>query len=364
MSDLLSPAHGLSADPGEELSWLSAYVFYDGFTYSDGCDHVVVDVVEPFQRRALREGWAEKIFFIRYSEDGSHVRARFYGEPDVLVDTVGPAFVEHVQATIDADVVGHPRSEREGDDLLAEHPVRFVPYEREVDRYGGPEAVRLAEDFFEASSLASFNLIRQSRDKGHSARLGKGLLTMVIKVHAFCDGDREAGARLMRQYHTGYLQAVARGEDDRKASFEEAFDAGFERQADTLRTYVDAVWEGLDAGASLSDTLDPYHDDVMEVRRRFEALFDDGVLQRGEHSLDTWEVAVRSIVPSYIHMTNNRLGIPIPEESYLAHCIVNALGAEEGLEGSPEYGASDTESSENGASEDAETESTASNAAS
>jgi thiopeptide-type bacteriocin biosynthesis protein len=353
MSDVLSPAHGLSADPGDELSWFSAYVFYDGFTYGTACDHVVVDVVEPFQRRALQEGWAEKIFFIRYSEDGSHVRARFYGDPDVLVDTVGPALVEHVRDALDADAVSHPRSERESGDLLAEHPVRFVPYEREVNRYGGPEAVRLAEDFFEASSLAAFDLIRQSRDKGHSARLGKGLLTMVIKVHAFCDGDREAGARLMRQYHTGYLQAVARGEDDRKASFEEAFDAGFERQADTLRTYVDAVWEALDAGASLSDTLDPYHEDVTEVRRRFETLFDEGVLQRGEHSLDTWERAVRSIVPSYVHMTNNRLGIPIPEESYLAHCIVHALGAEEVLEGTPNDAASRDAAPQDTAPEDA-----------
>ena len=352
MSDVLSPAHGLSADPGEELSWLSAYVFYDGFTYGKACDHVVVDVVEPFHRRALKDGWAEKIFFIRYSEDGSHVRVRFYGDPDVLVDTVGPALVEHVQDAIRADAVSHPRSERKADELLAEHPVRFVPYEREVDRYGGPEAVRLAEDFFEASSLAAFDLIRQSRDKGHSARLGKGLLTMVIKIHAFCDGDREAGARLMRQYHTGYLQAVARGEDDRKASFEEAFDAGFERQADTLRTYVDAVWEALDAGASLSDTLDPYHDDVLEVRRRFEVLFDEGVLRRGEHELNTWEVAVRSIVPSYVHMTNNRLGIPIPEESYLAHCIVQALDADGVLEGAPEDAAAQDAAAQDAASQD------------
>ncbi len=33
------------------------------------------------------------------------------------------------------------------------------------------------------------------------------------------------------------------------------------------------------------------------------------------------------IVPSYAHMTNNRLGVSITEEAYLAHLIYRTLNA-------------------------------------
>lgn len=340
--DPLSPSSGLSY-PEDDGQWLSAYLFYHGATYDAHSDRVILDVAEPVQRRALSEGWADRVFFIRYSEHGPHVRLRFHGDPEVLVETVAPALEQATREALPKSLWGRPRNGGEAasgktndpeqnndaeaaEDAQTDLPIRYVPYERETNRYGGPEAVRLAERFFHHSSLASFDFIRESDGKGHSARLGKALLAMVVKVYVFVDGDRTDGARFMNQYRTGYLNAISGGQDKWKSNYREAFDAGFDRQAETLKTYVDAVWHRMDAGESLSETLDPYHRDMVAVRDAFRDLFEQSLLEKnGTVLADNWLNAVRRIVPSYVHMTNNRLGVPIPEESYLAHCIGHAL---------------------------------------
>lgn len=345
------PKRGLSAWDDDGLTWLSAYLFYAGTTYATQCDRVIRDVVEPVQRQALADGWADRIFFIRYNEDGPHVRIRFRGRADALLEHAPAALQSRVDSALDPDLWAIPYSEcdptttseadgatpsprRVHDRILPdpEHidsPVRYVPYEREVERYGGEEAVRLAEDFFQASTQTVFQLLQEIGDGGHSARLGKGLLAMVVMLHVFADGEREAAAVLMERYRSGYLQAISGGNSEWEESYEQAFESGFDRQANTLKTYVNAVWARMEAGENLSESLDPYRDHLLDIRDRLHDVFEAGVIRRhGQSFTDDWFLAVCAIVPSYIHMTNNRLGVPIPEESYLAHCIRHALQPE------------------------------------
>jgi predicted nuclease with TOPRIM domain len=146
---------------------------------------------------------------------------------------------------------------------------------------------------------------------------------MVVLLHAFFD-TREQAVGLLEQYGTGYLRSVARNEEQR-AHLEEAFEEGYSRQNDTLAAYVNETWTRLEEDASLTDALDVYYDDLGNVARRFADLFEDGHLIRDEVIPDSWEEATGMIVPSYLHMMNNRLGIPIPEEAYLAHLIKKTL---------------------------------------
>lgn len=345
------PERGLSAWDDDGVTWLSAYLFYAGTTYTTRCDRVIRDVVEPVQRRALADGWADRIFFIRYSEDGPHVRIRFRGRADALLAHAPTALQARVDAALDPGLRAIPYSEcnpattpetgraepsprRIHDRMLPnptqiDSPIRYVPYQREIQRYGGEEAVRLAEDVFQASTHAVFQFLREMRDGGHASRLGKGLLAMVVKLHVFTDGQREQAAELMERYRSGYLQAVSGGNSEWKQNYEQAFESGFDRQAETLRTYVDAVWARMEAGEELSESLDPYRDHMLDIRDRLHDLFEAGVIRRhGQLLTGDWFQAVCAIVPSYIHMTNNRLGVPIPEESYLAHCIRHALQPE------------------------------------
>ena len=297
--------------------WLSAYVHFQGSLYGGTTDRVILDVVEPFVRICQRREWISSFFFIRYSENGPHVRVRLQGGEDVLRDTVKPELETHVQDVLPVDL--HPK-DREGD---LDDPVRWVPYERETNRYGGPRGVKLAERFFHCSSEAAFQLLEGCRGQGHAARLGKGLLAMVVLLHAFFDTQEQA-VRLLEQYGTGYLSNIARDEEQQNR-LQEAFEEGYDRQDDTLAAYVNATWTRLEEKAPVTDALDQYYDDLGDVVRRFEELLDGGHLVRNEVVPDDWREATRMIVPSYLHMMNNRLGIPIPEEAYLAHLIKKTL---------------------------------------
>lgn len=308
--------------------WLSVYLFFDGWIYTTDCDRVIVDVAEPFVRRCQAQGWIDQHFFIRYSEFGPHVRLRLLGQPDVLGGEVWPALVEHLRAhnpgvQIDArpETPGVPKRE-EGQPVRVTHAAR-VAYEPETDRYGGPYALVVSERAFEVSSDAAYALIARMGTE-RSSRLGKGLLGMVIVIHIFADG-REQGSGFTQMYSTNYLRSVAREEDGREALLE-AFDQGFSNQSQTLMEYVDAIWEAMDDGDALSDTLDAYAAGMRAIRDEVRALFDEGRVQAGGQTAAEWVRAWQALLPSYIHMMNNRLGITIQEESYLGYLVTRALG--------------------------------------
>lgn len=318
--------------PSPEPRWLSVHLFFPGGIYTPECDRVALDTVEPFVRRCQAEGWIDGYFFIRYSELGPHVRLRLHGPGDVLEETVWPALQAHVEAlhpgvSFDAPVEPpQPRSHmdtQEEDSSRVTHAAR-IEYEPETERYGGPEAVRLAERYFEVSSDATFALLARS-GRERSSRLGKGLLSMVVLAHVFA-GTREKAADFTHQYGIGYLRNIVRSEDGRSAWLG-AFDSGFDAQAENLVAYVEEVWSRMDEGESLSDALDAWHEGLRRVRDDFRALFDARRLLRGgEAPFEQWEHAVGGIVSSYVHMMNNRLGISIQEEAYLAYLITRALG--------------------------------------
>ena len=81
----------------------------------------------------------------------------------------------------------------------------------------------------------------------------------------------------------------------------------------------------LEAGESLTETLDRYYQHLCTIRQHFARLHAERRLIKQGRVLDAWRQSVRMIIPGYLHMMNNRLGLSIPEESYLAHLIARAL---------------------------------------
>ena len=319
----------------DDERWLAAHLFFTRTLgiYTPECDRVVMEVAEPFVRRFQREGWGDGHFFIRYSEHGPHVRLRLHGPAEAMESTVWPALREHVRALYPdvvfekPDVPAYPTTyeppPETGEPLALTH-VALIEYEPETDRYGGVDGVRLAERFFEVSSEAAYALMQRMGSE-RSSRLGKGLLTMVEMVHVFTRGSREMAVRWAQQYNTGYLRGVARDEEGRQAWLG-AFDSGYDAQAETLGEYVEEVWSRMNEGEALSEALDLYRDGLLEVRGHFDELFDAGKLSRGQpEPFAAREQAVVAICSSYLHMMNNRLGITIQEESYLAYLIMRTL---------------------------------------
>ena len=146
-----TPAPGLarSFPPGSE--WLYAKIYAGSAT----ADRLLTEQVAPLVRSALGSGAADGWFFIRYGDPDWHLRLRFHGTPEGLA-RVSRELTETLSA---------PHQER----LLWK--VQLDTYEREVERYGGPEAMVLAERLFQVDSEAVLQLLELlPGDEGADAR--------------------------------------------------------------------------------------------------------------------------------------------------------------------------------------------------
>ena len=86
-------------------------------------------------------------FFMRYADPKPHVRLRFYGESERLY-AILPDVMEWSRGLLEAEVIG---------DLA------IVPYEREVERYGGMGLIEEAEQLFFADSTVAAQIIQNRR---------------------------------------------------------------------------------------------------------------------------------------------------------------------------------------------------------
>ena len=124
---------GRSFPPGSE--WLYAKLYTGPATL----DQLLRDVLRPVIEASSPAGAVDRWFFVRYGDPDWHLRVRFHGSPARLQSEVLPA----LQAAA-APLIDDGRLWR----------FQLDTYEREVERYGGPEGIALAERLFHADSEA------------------------------------------------------------------------------------------------------------------------------------------------------------------------------------------------------------------
>jgi hypothetical protein len=180
---------------------------------------------------------------------------------------------------------------------------------------------------FEASTDAALHLLAGLRPGWRAGRLGRGMLAMLATLHACFDG-RRAAAAAARRYGAGYLGAPAGRPTSGSDASEVAFAQAFHRQAAALHASVESGWTQLESGTPLPG-LEAFSEALGAARTRLTSLCAAGEVEVSGVTTRTWATCAPRIVPSYMHMMNNRMGVSVPEESYLAHVISWALAGED-----------------------------------
>lgn len=124
--------------PGSE--WLYAKLYCGAGT----ADRVLARLVEPVVRSSLSSGAAESWFFVRYNDPEAHLRVRLRGEPARLHAEVAPLLQEAALPLLEEGLLWR---------------VALDTYEREVERYGGPQGIELSEQIFAADSEAAIAVL-------------------------------------------------------------------------------------------------------------------------------------------------------------------------------------------------------------
>jgi thiopeptide-type bacteriocin biosynthesis protein len=124
--------------PGSE--WLYAKLY----TGTAGADAVLDRLVRPLVRRALAGGLADGWFFVRYGDPDWHLRLRLHGDPRRLLGEVQPDLLAAAAPLVAAGLVRR---------------IQLDTYEPELERYGGPAGMALAERLFQADSECALDIV-------------------------------------------------------------------------------------------------------------------------------------------------------------------------------------------------------------
>lgn len=291
-------------------SWLSAHVYRQPID-----EGFLAEVVAPFWDQLSREELVSDLFFVRYFDQGNHLRLR------LRTRTEERRVVERVEGILDAE------------------DVRWRCYEPEVERYGGPVGLAISERLFGASSRAVLRrVVDVTRDDpwSYDTSLTSALLMHWVSFHGsgwslpelrrFCFALADTWARFGAPSGANRQTFL----EERFRQFEKLYDL----QRDAIVPFVQAVWDVMEAGAQLDDAwLETWRRDASNAAEKLTRACNAEELRKppdvpepGSMAESDWRrLVLWSIVGSWIHMTNNRLGVLNRDESWLAYLAGRCL---------------------------------------
>ena len=118
-----------------------------------------------------------KWFFIRYSDPDWHIRVRFHGEPNILCGELLPLLNNLLDQMIESGEL---------------HKVELMTYEREVERYGGPESIGLVESLFmyDSSLVAKACLLVDDYGEDIRWRIALNYTHKLLNLFDYSDAER------------------------------------------------------------------------------------------------------------------------------------------------------------------------------
>ena len=265
--------------PGSDWMYLKLYGGVETL------DSLLTTELPPFLLRVCASGLVSSWFFLRFSDPGRHLRIRFHGKAKALTQELLPL----VSATFNP--------------LLASGKIwkiQFDTYEREIERYGGLEGTRAAEDIFFADSeavlkiLQTFHREKNPEPRWHIALLGTDMLLSDFHFNL------EAKCKLMERLRAKYHREFQVG-----ASLKQQLAGKFREKRRLLESLLDGSSDRNQQLKLARDAFELRSTKVRQVEDKLEMLAQAGALQA-----DMCELA-----RSFIHMHINRLLRSAPRQN-------------------------------------------------
>lgn len=322
-----------------QSSWLSLHVHYNSDPH-----WLLKDGVAPAIRELQERDLVSQYFFIRYWEQGPHVRLRLRtcGEKqdqsrELAESIIGEYLYRrpsvfrfptpHMPASFSrlfiAEYGEQELLRKYGDSgqipFAENNHIAQVPYAPEYQRYGGEHGVAIAERHFEVSSDHVLRCL--SMENGHDFRviLGRGYRLMLYTCLALLPSRSE-------QLH--FLDSYQQHWNGLIGSLSDVVGLQFDRKYKASKPALD---RSTTACIELAEDLNDGRPEEREwfahaqsLRRELKDAFARGDL-RTPDGIDTIERAIHYLIPAYVHMTNNRLGISIADEVYMAYIMRRSL---------------------------------------
>lgn len=288
-----------------ETKWFAVYLFYPG-----DLDLMLNQLVQPFIHDFFKEGSAETYFFIRYRENGSHIRLRMKVLPEKqamleleINQRAAGFFVRYPELTRPQDLAATTAPPG--------HKVVYSSYEPEIKRYGNLQSMPWAETHFCRSSVFILDWIK-------SRKTGASVLVQALSMHLillYATGwEFSRLLQVCDVFINGWLPRLYDPNEDpvqESAFWLKQFELSFSPAKTQTLIASKSFWESMTEDAA-SDKISRYtHENKSIMKNYLSAGFE--------------ETKLTEIVTSMMHMNNNRLGISNYEEAYGAYCLRQSL---------------------------------------
>lgn len=314
--------------------WISAHLFY-----YDAPEPLLIQCVQPLVENLRARQLIERFFFIRYWQGGPHIRLRLLTADGVSQGEIRALLEEHVaQFFATSPSVRQIQQENyernralfstfeygRGDQtpLYPNNSLQYIPYAPEYDRYGGDAAMPVVEQFFMESSEIVLDMLRHSLTRNQLTSYALTMLLQGIGMYA------DTPALLSRLCECYYHWALPHA-----SVYPAHFERQYQQQSQRLSELVSRTL-GLQQSGFHDDTfLKRWSAAIRRLQTRLQHLEQQGDLQLGAsprylvHLEKEHNPAFLGIIFSCQHMHNNRLGLSLLEEAYLAFLAQRALSS-------------------------------------
>lgn len=268
-----------SADKRVERDFLpgSEWLFAKIYASPSFVDRLLVTEIKPLAASALASGAADRWFFIRYGDPHWHLRLRFHGDPKKLSAQVLPELWTCLEP--------HKKEGRIW-------RMQFDTYERELERYGGTEGMRIAERLFWYDSelvlelLAAISEQLSGEIRWHMA---------VVSVDSLLNG---LGLDLSNRRKL--LNDVGRMQEQRfgvQQSYRQQVSEKFRNQRHRLESLVEATDDSSGFPAPAQAALAGFADQMKTIHSELDDARKAGTLAK----------PIEDLAGSYVHMHLNRM---------------------------------------------------------
>ena len=327
-------------------AWVSLHIFY-----AADSNPLLTDCVGPLVAQLRDARLIERWFFIRYWLEGPHVRLRLLPSSGAADEVRQRAREALGQFLARRPALWEPETEDAGDMyksmFLAEYTqeewnarygasdrmifqpnnsVQEIAYEPEFNRYGGPDGIEPAERHFECSSDTVIRLLGTTNAHVRPVLLGLSIQLMLVLARTFLESDDAVG-RFFLRYRLSWESRYDSPSDIHHARF----DQSLLQSRDGLLNRIDEIKAAITGKGRRDDFRTGWVEHAVELRSMIEDLTTRGRLAFGDDRQELLDpsVVLQILLSSYIHMTNNRLGVLIQDEIYLSYVISKVLGVDQ-----------------------------------
>jgi hypothetical protein len=310
--------------------YVSFYVFY-----SEPWENLLIESIFPLLKKLFDDDLISQYFFIRYWEKGPHIRLRLKSKPEIKREQLSGIVLEKLNNFIlknPSKLFLSPEMEQQKtlESWHENNQIFSVKYQPEVLRYGGIEAISLAELQFFASSRIVLNELIENPGWTYDHALGAAIklhlgfvfsigMTIDLAIEFFRKNCRDWLPRPMKEEEGEVVR--------RKIMLQ--FENAYALQKKAILPYITGIWDELEKNP-IGNGIPSWENWLsinQEVHTNLQLLLKNGILKIKDFELNTSqpETAIWGILGDFVHMTNNRLGIMNRDEGFLGFMLSEAL---------------------------------------